>query len=55
MLISIILVLAIAAGGLAITYLIETDEPPLWRFAAGTVIGSAIFGTATFAIALLVG
>lgn len=55
MLISIILILAIAVGGLAITYLFETEEPLLWRFAAGTVIGSAIFGTASFLLALFAG
>ncbi len=55
MLLSIILILAIAVGGLALTYLIENEEPLLWRFAAGTVIGSAIFGTVSFVLALFAG
>lgn len=55
MLVSLILIIAITAGGLAITYLFEDDAPLLWRFAAGTVIGSAIFGTASFLLALFVG
>ena len=55
MLISILLILALSAGGLAITYLIETEEPFLWRFAAGTVIGSAIFGTLSFGLSLAFG
>ncbi|HYJ90201.1 MAG TPA: hypothetical protein VEV84_02750, partial [Pyrinomonadaceae bacterium] len=55
MLISILLMLPIAAGGLAVSYLIEADEPLMWRLAAGTVIGSAIFGTLAFAIGCVTG
>ena len=55
MLISLAIILAIASGGFALTYLIENDEPFLWRLAAGSVIGSAIFGTASFVIALAAG
>lgn len=55
MLISLILVAAAAAGGFAITYLFEDDEPFLWRFAAGTVIGSAVFGTLSFLFAMAAG
>jgi len=55
MLISVLFILLIAAGGFALTYLIESDEPFLWRFAAGTVIGSAIYGTLTFVIACFAG
>ncbi len=55
MLVSIILVLAISIGGLALTYLFEREEPLLWRFAAGTVIGSAIFGTISFVLASFAG
>lgn len=55
MLISLILILAIAAGGFALTYLIENEEPFLWRVAAGNVIGSAIFGTTTFLLAMFAG
>src|SRR5262245_48846374 len=55
MLISVVLILLVAAGGFALSYLIESDEPFLWRAAAGTVIGSAIYGTFTFVIACLAG
>ena len=48
MLIALLLMLPIAAGGLSLSYLIERDEPLMWRIAAGTVIGSAIFGTLVF-------
>ena len=47
--------LVIAAGGFALTYLIENDEPFLWRAAVGAVIGSAIFGTISFVLAMFVG
>jgi hypothetical protein len=55
MLLSLILVTAVAAGGFAITYLFEDDEPFLWRYAAGAVIGSAVFGTVSFVLAMLAG
>lgn len=55
MLISALLIMLIAAGGLALTYLIVDDEPFMWRLAAGTVIGSALCGTAVFVIAMLFG
>lgn len=55
MLLSMIIVLAIALGGFAFTYLIEDDETLLWRLAAGNVIGSAIFGTVSFALAAAFG
>lgn len=55
MLISLILIAAIVVGGVAITYLIENDEPLLWRFAAGNVVGCALFGTAGFVLAMLFG
>lgn len=55
MLISLLLIFTIAVGGSALTYLIEKEEPLLWRLAAGTVIGSAIFGTANFVLALFAG
>lgn len=55
MLVSFILIIAVTAGGLAITYLFEDDAPLLRRFAAGTVIGSATFGTASFLLALFGG
>src|SRR5690349_13511350 len=55
MLISILLILLIAAGGFALTYLIESDQPFLWRAAAGLVVGTSIYGTLTFVIGCLVG
>ncbi len=55
MLISLVLIALIAAGGLAITYLIADDEPLMWRAAAAAIIGSAIFGTLLFIVASFVG
>jgi hypothetical protein len=55
MLISLIIVAAITAGGLGLTYLIERDEPMLWRVAAGNVIGSAVFGSVGFVLAMAFG
>jgi hypothetical protein len=55
MLLAILLIIVVSAGGFALTYIIEDDEPFLWRFAAGNVIGSAVFGTVSFVIALGVG
>jgi len=55
MLISLLLLFLIACGGVALTYLITDDEPLLWRFAAGNVIGSAVFGTACFLLAMAFG
>ncbi len=55
MLISVALDLCHRSGGFALTYLIENDEPFLWRVAAGTVIGSAVFGTLSFVLAMLLG
>jgi len=55
MLISLIIVAAITAGGLGLTYLIEREEPLLWRIAAGNVIGSAVFGTVGFCLAMAFG
>jgi hypothetical protein len=55
MLISILLVLLIAAGGSAFTYLVDADEPFLWRASAGVVIGSSIYGTAALVLACMVG
>lgn len=55
MLISLLLIAIATAGGLAISYHIDDDAPLLWRVAAGNVIGSAIFGTAAFALALGLG
>ncbi|MCA1589213.1 MAG: hypothetical protein LC734_02245 [Acidobacteria bacterium] len=52
MVLSLLLVLIVTIGGLAVSYLIDSEERLLWRLAAGNVIGSAIFGTATFVIGL---
>jgi hypothetical protein len=51
MLFAVLLMLLISAGGAALTYRFTKDQPALWRFAAGTVFGSAIFGTAVFVAA----
>jgi hypothetical protein len=55
MLVSVLLILLLAAGGFALTYLIESDEPFLWRAAAGLVIGSSIYGTLAFVIGCFAG
>ncbi len=55
MLISMLLIAAAGAGGFAITYLIDDDAPIMWRLAAGNIIGSAVFGTLGFFLALAVG
>lgn len=55
MLLALLLITAVAAGGFAVTYLFEDDEPFLWRFGAGTVIGSALFGTVLFVFASIGG
>jgi hypothetical protein len=55
MLLSLLIMAAITAGGLGLTYLIEREEPLMWRLAAGCVIGSAVFGTSAFVLALAFG
>lgn len=55
MLISIVLVIVIALGGFALTYIFADDEPLLWRIAAGNAIGSAVFGTLVFAASMAAG
>jgi len=55
MLVSLLIIALITAGGTGITYLLEREEPLLWRIAAGCVIGSAVFGTLGFAAAMLFG
>ena len=55
MLISALLIILIAFGGLALTYLIADEEPLMWRLAAGNIIGSAVFGLIAFAAACLFG
>ncbi|MGI8408906.1 MAG: hypothetical protein ACR2M8_03380, partial [Pyrinomonadaceae bacterium] len=51
MILSLILIALIALGGMSLTYIFADDEPLLWRLSAGTVIGSAIFGTIVFVTA----
>src|SRR5437868_529381 len=51
MLITVLLIALIAFAGLVLTYLVAEDEPILWRISAGSVIGSAIFGTIAFVAA----
>jgi len=55
MLISILLLVPIVAGGLSLTYLFDDDAPLMWRAAAGLVVGSAIYGTLTFLLACFIG
>ncbi|MEJ7848479.1 MAG: hypothetical protein WKF92_10365 [Pyrinomonadaceae bacterium] len=55
MLLSLLIILIIAFGGLALTYVFEREESFLWRMAAGNIIGSAIFGTAGFVLASFFG
>ncbi|HMS11389.1 MAG TPA: hypothetical protein PKE66_18000, partial [Pyrinomonadaceae bacterium] len=55
MTLGLIILLAITIGGAALTYLIEDDEPLLWRLAAGCVIGSAIFGFSGFLLGFALG
>jgi hypothetical protein len=55
MLLGIAILAVIAAGGFAVTYLIESDEPFMWRVGAGSVIGSVLFGTLAFVLATLFG
>ena len=55
MLISFCLIGLIAAGGWALTYIFKSDETALWRSAAGTVIGSAVFGVSLFVLGFAFG
>src|SRR5688572_24091227 len=55
MLISLLLIAIAAAGGLPVTYVVDDDAPMMWRLAAGTIVGCAIFGTAAFLFALIFG
>lgn len=52
MLISLILLCLIALSGLALTYLVTDDETFMWRLAVGNIVGSAIFGLASFLLAM---
>lgn len=55
MLLSLLIVLIIAFGGLALTYVFEKEESFLWRLSAGSIVGWAIFGTVGFVIASFLG
>lgn len=55
MLLSLLLIVVVASGGFALTYLFENEEPFLWRLAVGNMIGSAIFGTVSFVLAMFFG
>ncbi|MDM7922385.1 MAG: hypothetical protein QUS14_08795, partial [Pyrinomonadaceae bacterium] len=55
MIISLVLIALIAAGGFALTYVISQRETFLWRASAGCVIGSAVYGTLGFALGSAIG
>ena len=55
MLVSLVIILVITAGGFALSYFLDRDEPLMWRAAAGNVIGCALFGTLAFVLAMLFG
>ena len=55
MLISLVLIILITLGGMSLTYLIDDEEPLMWRLAVGNIIGSAVFGLVAFAAACLIG
>ena len=55
MLISLLLIILIAHGGMMLTYLVAAEERFMWRLAAGNIIGSAILGLTAFAAACLFG
>lgn len=55
MIISLALLIALAASGMSLTYLVAKEKPLMWRLGAGNIIGSAIFGLTSFVIACLAG
>lgn len=55
MIISLVLIFIISAGGMALTYLAVDDESFMWRAAAGCIAGSALFGLVVFILALAAG
>ena len=55
MLLSIFILLLITFGGLALTYVYENKAPLLVRFAAGSVIGCALFSLVAFVAACFFG
>lgn len=55
MILILVFIAIISIGGFALSYLIEDDEPFMWRAAVGVIIGSGLFGTAMFLIACVAG
>jgi hypothetical protein len=55
MVISLLLLVLIASGGVALTYVMGGEKPLMWRLAAGSAIGSAIFGLIVFVAACIFG
>ncbi|HEV7698898.1 MAG TPA: hypothetical protein VGO43_01580 [Pyrinomonadaceae bacterium] len=55
MLVSLILIILITLGGLAITYVIDREETLMWRLAVGNIAGSALFGVVGFVVACTIG
>ncbi len=55
MALSFFIILFLSFSGLAVTYLFAKEENFLWRLAAGSIIGSAIYGLVGFVIACFFG
>lgn len=55
MLTSLLMIVIAAAGGFALTYILDDAAPIMWRAAAGIIIGSAILGTVGFGLTLVFG
>ena len=55
MLFSLIILLVVTVGGVALAYVFDREDTLLSRIAVGHVIGTAIFGTFGFLLALLIG
>lgn len=55
MFLSLVMFALIIAGGTAITYLYEKEDSLMPRLGAGSVVGSAIFGTVGFLLACFIG
>ncbi|MGB7203108.1 MAG: hypothetical protein WBD16_12725 [Pyrinomonadaceae bacterium] len=55
MLVSTLLLITITASGAALTYLVSIEKPLMWRLAAGSIIGSAMFASVAFPAACLIG
>lgn len=53
MLLSLLILALVTAGGTALTYLYEKEESLLARLCMGHVVGMALFGTAGFVLALI--